>query len=73
MSDMSKIAWLGAVRIAEHDFTVINEQSPCQCTITKMFRAQETKQNMTDTLPTTPAAIADGWSQADAWDGPDLI
>eukprot|EP00957_Ditylum_brightwellii_P211452 15366181-Ditylum_brightwellii.AAC.2 len=73
MSDMSKIARLDAVKIAEHDFTVINKQSLCQRTITKMFQAQETEQIMTDALPTTSVTIADDWSQAKAWDSPDLI
>eukprot|EP00957_Ditylum_brightwellii_P157883 12018010-Ditylum_brightwellii.AAC.1 len=73
MSDISKLAWLEAVKIAEHDLTVINKQTPCQCTITEMFRAQDTEQNMNANLATVNATIADDWSQADVWDGPDLI
>eukprot|EP00957_Ditylum_brightwellii_P211228 15365920-Ditylum_brightwellii.AAC.3 len=73
ISDMSKIAWLEAVKIAEHDFTVINKQSLCQHAITEMFQAQETEQIITNALLIIPATIADDWSQAEAWDGPNLI
>eukprot|EP00957_Ditylum_brightwellii_P053694 4068064-Ditylum_brightwellii.AAC.2 len=73
MSDMPKIAWLDAVKIAEHDFAVINKQTLCQCKLTKMFQAQETEQVMTAALSTMSATIADDWSQAEGWGGPDLI
>eukprot|EP00957_Ditylum_brightwellii_P182626 13910749-Ditylum_brightwellii.AAC.1 len=38
-----------------------------------MFRAQDIEQNMSANLATVNATIADDWSQADVWDGPDLI
>eukprot|EP00957_Ditylum_brightwellii_P074315 5646652-Ditylum_brightwellii.AAC.1 len=73
MSDISKLAWLEAVKIVEHNFTVINKQIPYQRMITEMFRAQETERNMNKDLATVNANIADDWSQADIWDGLDFI
>eukprot|EP00957_Ditylum_brightwellii_P025510 1928375-Ditylum_brightwellii.AAC.1 len=73
MSDISKIAWLEAVKISEHDFTVIDKRTPCQRTITKMFCTLDIEQITNTALTTMSAAIADDWSQAEVWGGPDLI
>jgi len=78
MSASSKLAWLEAVRIAEHNFTVINKRSPLQCTITELFEAQTTNTNTNTTNQATNGNIgmnitAEKWEYADDWDGPDLI
>eukprot|EP00957_Ditylum_brightwellii_P177624 13529602-Ditylum_brightwellii.AAC.1 len=37
----TQLAWLEAVRIAEHDFTAVHKRHPTQCTITKFFTTKD--------------------------------
>eukprot|EP00957_Ditylum_brightwellii_P124586 9495209-Ditylum_brightwellii.AAC.1 len=82
MSASSKLAWLEAVCIAEHDFTVLNKRSPLQCTITELFEAQTANTNTNTNTNTTNQATnenkgmsitAVNWENANDWEGPDAI
>eukprot|EP00957_Ditylum_brightwellii_P152288 11594245-Ditylum_brightwellii.AAC.1 len=82
MSTSSKLAWLEAVCIAEHDFTVLNKRSPQQHTIIELFEAQTTNINPNPNTNITNQAThesiemniaAKNWENANDWDGPDLI
>eukprot|EP00957_Ditylum_brightwellii_P096098 7321440-Ditylum_brightwellii.AAC.1 len=59
-SKESKVLWLESVKIAVHDFTIIHECTPCQCTITDFFtltQSEETTNTTTDTTQVrTPVA-----------------
>eukprot|EP00957_Ditylum_brightwellii_P093070 7086567-Ditylum_brightwellii.AAC.1 len=40
-STESKVLWLQSVSIAVHDFTVVDERTPCQPTITTYFQSTD--------------------------------
>eukprot|EP00957_Ditylum_brightwellii_P100042 7624209-Ditylum_brightwellii.AAC.1 len=67
----AKLAWLEAVRIAEHDFTAVQKCQPTQHTIIEIFTTKD---------PTAALATinrdqlgAPTWDNSNDWDGPDLI
>eukprot|EP00957_Ditylum_brightwellii_P158726 12081139-Ditylum_brightwellii.AAC.1 len=82
MSASAKLAWLEAVRIAKHDFTVLNKRSPLQHTITELFDAQTANININANTNTTSQVTtkniarnitARNWDNTNGWDNPDLI
>eukprot|EP00957_Ditylum_brightwellii_P081135 6171993-Ditylum_brightwellii.AAC.1 len=74
MSASSKLAWLEAVCIAEHNFAVIHKGSPTQQTITEMFSECNNNLQLTyKNLDITAMEIVEDWAQSNDWDSPDLI
>eukprot|EP00957_Ditylum_brightwellii_P008486 643379-Ditylum_brightwellii.AAC.1 len=62
----AKLAWLEAVRFAEHDFTAVHKHQPTQRTITKFFTTKD---------PTAALEAinrdqlgAPTWDNSDDWD-----
>ena len=67
----AKLAWLEAVRIAEHDYTVVNNRQPTQRTITEFFTTNDPTAAL-ETINGTQLG-ATTWENSNDWDGPDLI
>eukprot|EP00957_Ditylum_brightwellii_P042262 3201033-Ditylum_brightwellii.AAC.1 len=62
----TKLAWLEAVRMAEHDFTAVHKRQPTQRTITDFFTTKDT----TATLATINGDQlgAPTWDNSNDWD-----
>eukprot|EP00957_Ditylum_brightwellii_P201943 15327912-Ditylum_brightwellii.AAC.1 len=74
MSASSTLAWLEAVCIAEHKFTVIHKRSHTRQTITEMFSEHNNNLQLTyKNLDITAMEIAEDWAQSNDLDSPDLI
>ena len=67
----AKLAWLEAVRIAEHDNTVVHKRQPTQRTITEFFTTNDPNAAL-ETINGTQLG-ATTWENSNDWDGPDLI